>query len=1028
VKRGDSKGIALILVVSILTVVTITVVSFIFTMRMENRAAANYLWQVKAGYIAEAGISHAWAILREDKENGCIDTHSDNWRSQFSGGDIDNNDDGTDDSRWIEMSSGGKTIGRYSVFVEDESSKININTAGFHNENPLKVTQGASPFEVSLENFLLAKEVSSAETLAGAIIDSRYGTDKSAGDKNTDDNGNLTAFGNDGIDNDADGKIDEAKEGTDEPQEFFPAHPFGDDQPFLTTEQIKRVEGVTPEIYDGIKNAISAYSQTASLNGERDLQWDINTIDAQQLLDVLFLSGVSLPWQKAVNIVDFVDPDFSQSAVVRSVRTTYATDTGPTGGWEWVEEDDYYRCNIPASAPGTWGWWGIPAGTYYLIMHSGAQGQNVGDVTLDGDICRHMKSGDVFFKPVTVVEESHPFYPQGGIGRLSFTIQNNEGFGQVCYFKYIELASAEGKMLGAPQQIKGVEGIRINEIMPKPTIEVVTTLSQAPGGHWIWHGGYYQNAEAAGGAVGEGTWLWENVPDGRYYLTVFAEADDQTVGDVTADGVVQENMKSGETFTEKTVRVSGGKFRLDIQNNLLSGNCYFKSAILSQQPDAEYIELLNLTPNEVSLGGWGVATGGSDGWPASIPLGTVIGPGEYLVLAVDKKDSCSGIENNGISFEDIWGKLPSVQLDFSRSVTDYSDMIDDTPQGGEGEVSLYDEYGNVVDTQQYSSSQITPYVSLEKGDPTCDGWFQSADLSGATPASENNNTGMQAAVPAEVKNRPLANLGEVTRVSSGEKWEKIGIEDLINLADRLTVNSLKLEAEGYKKEGGWQESLRAAPWTSWFRSQSAAETGTWLWGEEARIPQGVYSLYLYGNKDEAISISLHLADDSWTDFSPPLAPGANNSVCFGRVEIGTGTVGSLPAGEVEMRVKNVSASNTAHFDCVILAPLPYVAGKVNINTAPVEILQALPKLDQAAAERIISSRPLGNKDEKGHGIGDILDGSILNGDEAEKIDKFSAISNLISVRSDTYEIIATGQALRNGRVMAEKRIRAVIQR
>ena len=46
----------------------------------------------------------------------------------------------------------------------------------------------------------------------------------------------------------------------------------------------------------------------------------------------------------------------------------------------------------------------------------------------------------------------------------------------------------------------------------------------------------------------------------------------------------------------------------------------------------------------------------------------------------------------------------------------------------------------------------------------------------------------------------------------------------------------------------------------------------------------------------------------------------------------------------------------------------------------------------------------------------------------EEISKFSAISNLITVRSDTYRIIATGQALHNGRVMAEKRIRAVIRR
>ncbi|GAI79289.1 unnamed protein product, partial [marine sediment metagenome] len=149
-------------------------------------------------------------------------------------------------------------------------------------------------------------------------------------------------------------------------------------------------------------------------------------------------------------------------------------------------------------------------------------------------------------------------------------------------------------------------------------------------------------------------------------------------------------------------------------------------------------------------------------------------------------------------------------------------------------------------------------------------------------------------------------------------------------------------AEGRKQSGAWSESLRQSPQTPWFTNLSQGEVGTWLWDEQERIPNGVYKLYLYGNSAEAISVSLHLADDSWTPFTPALIPAANNGVCFGRIEIGTENPASLPANKIEMRVKNVSANNIAHFDYIYLAPRAYVPGKININTASTEVLQALP--------------------------------------------------------------------------------------
>ena len=278
------KGIALILVVSILTVVAITAVSFIFTMRMENRIAVNYLWQEKARYIAEAGIAHAQAVLKEDKRNDFVDTYQDDWRSLFYGNDINNDGEGTNDSRWINLIVDGEVIGRYAVLVEDESAKININTAGFHNESQLQVTEGATPFEVSLKDFLLAKQISAAESLSNAILEYRYGDDERPGAANQDDNSNALFLSSDGIDNDADGYIDQPNEGTDEPQEFLPYHPYADDRPFLSPEQIKAVSGISASIYEGIRPNITTYSHVLSSDRSQNLQWDVNNIDAQQLL------------------------------------------------------------------------------------------------------------------------------------------------------------------------------------------------------------------------------------------------------------------------------------------------------------------------------------------------------------------------------------------------------------------------------------------------------------------------------------------------------------------------------------------------------------------------------------------------------------------------------------------------------------------------------------------------------------------------------------------------------------------------
>ena len=56
-RRPAEKGIALIIVISILAIVSIMAISFTFTMRLEAKSAANYQISTQAGYLAEAGLA-----------------------------------------------------------------------------------------------------------------------------------------------------------------------------------------------------------------------------------------------------------------------------------------------------------------------------------------------------------------------------------------------------------------------------------------------------------------------------------------------------------------------------------------------------------------------------------------------------------------------------------------------------------------------------------------------------------------------------------------------------------------------------------------------------------------------------------------------------------------------------------------------------------------------------------------------------------------------------------------------------------
>jgi len=116
----DDRGVALIMVLWIITFLSIIVSEFVFVMRVETQAVANYKNEAKAHYLALAGINLALIEVRGDydfvyedkdgrvafakREDGVLNTNEATREFVFSGGMV-------------------------SYRIVDEKSKININGA-----------------------------------------------------------------------------------------------------------------------------------------------------------------------------------------------------------------------------------------------------------------------------------------------------------------------------------------------------------------------------------------------------------------------------------------------------------------------------------------------------------------------------------------------------------------------------------------------------------------------------------------------------------------------------------------------------------------------------------------------------------------------------------------------------------------------------------------------------------------------------------------------------------------------------------
>ena len=221
------SGIALVAVLAVLVILAILAATFAALMSIERRSASTTVSKVQADLCAEAGLQHALSVLRTDYfEQPAWDDFTEIWRTSFipsaknrkNAVDIDGLKDKLNDGQWIYVrDSNGNVIGRYAVLIEDENSKINVNSASAvsaKNQN-----QGIGTFEILLSDGK-NRGLPLSQKAVHKIMNFKYGKDKKPGQANVDDNLTESEFQSDEIDNDADGLIDEPDEGIDEPQEY----------------------------------------------------------------------------------------------------------------------------------------------------------------------------------------------------------------------------------------------------------------------------------------------------------------------------------------------------------------------------------------------------------------------------------------------------------------------------------------------------------------------------------------------------------------------------------------------------------------------------------------------------------------------------------------------------------------------------------------------------------------------------------------------------------------------------------------
>ena len=535
-------GIALLVVVSVLTVIAIMGVSFVFSMHLETQAARHFSDVTRARYVAEGGIAVARALLDEDRLGSRIDDLSETWASHFSGDDVTVEPDAVSSRWWTLEDPVQDVLGRYAVFIRDEAGKANVNTA-------LADPDAAGVDAVNLTTLLGSAGVTDAASVASAIERARYGADGRPGVAQVDD--------------DRDGAVDE-------PDEYQGLALRGDDRRFESMEELLGVGGLDAATLKNLAAVATVYSWDSNVSLSGVARVNLNTATADELLSVLLSTGADDPWQMAANMADYADEDLAISRVSKVSLRHDLSDLGALGDWEWEATPlpGHYTTDLPDGRPLVWKV-SVPTGTFRVLVH-GVPGTKVGDVTLEGQSKRSMDSGESFGE-LTLS------------GEVTVQVTHAEPSGTTCAFQGIEVVPTDDTSGFSSTVVRGIEAIRINEIMVTPTSELSVggAVFDPQTSGWLCTGGACSNS-----GTGQARWSWTDpfIQPGRYYVRVFAAAG-QTVGEVRV-GNQTLKLVSGQLHPATISVGTDQKVTLTISKTPSDGTYYFQKAVLTVEPDA----------------------------------------------------------------------------------------------------------------------------------------------------------------------------------------------------------------------------------------------------------------------------------------------------------------------------------------------------------------------------------------------------------------------------------------------------------
>ncbi|MCP5461588.1 MAG: helix-hairpin-helix domain-containing protein [bacterium] len=610
----------------------------------------------------------------------------------------------------------------------------------------------------------------------------------------------------------------------------------------------------------------------------------------------------------------------------------------------------------------------------------------------------------------------------------------------------------------------GVEGIQINEVLCDAWAEVEVTNASfitLASGTFTVGGTYAIGTSTDFTSIASATFEvpWEN---GVYTVNVYSHSEAPS-DDIfcRVEGVGYDTVPSG-SFKDFAITVSDGSITIEVEDplQLESGvpagtqipSKFYKIEIKA----GDYIEIVNISREPITLeSGWQIVC--DNGTPlvsaddrtyhlaADVTLNGVsytsaVDPKtvsyNYLILTNSERalDIIFGTTVDGV-----WdgGGTVAIPLDSSNNPT--FSLLD----AGDDSIIIRDSAGSVIDVISANSPNtfsvegykipggLTVGISREKVSPDYDRIIGGAAVwqNASTPANTAGYTGTPGSANAgnnyysTVKDSAVINPFFLYDMPKNEFINNPS-SALISLNARLALVARRMGfvsyetlAEDYLRKTNW--SLNNISGNNYLGLSSGAVSGskiTWKYNAGVSpVNDGEYRIFLEGlNSDEVHAvygtyfdtgsnsivskqISTTFNDDRFACLNGVYASGKDDLLPFkvsqGLLVIQDNADPSTPVTENSL-------------DRLVLQPsgfIPFIHGKINLNTADVYTLAAIPGVDSALASNIVNY-------SYGGAFTDLRELMSVSG---MTFSQFCKMFNLVTVRSSGFQVIVRGQAIRD---------------